>query len=460
MSVSAVPVAEEPVVERYGIERISPASRLHLRISDNFTLWFSANLVISTVALGALAIPVFALGFWDSVLAILIFNALGALPVAFLATLGPRTGLRQMTVTRFAFGWVGGSIMALFNVAACTGWSAVNAIVGGELVAAVSGGTIGRPVAVLFIAVITTIVGMVGYKYVHAYARYAWIPAAIIFLILTFVIAPKVVVVPTPALNIAEIASFISFGGAVFGFATGWSSYASDYSVNQPEDTPVPHVFWYTYLGVLVPCILLEIFGMAMTTAFKQSGGELFAAAAAPLGSVGNVLLILLALSIIANNIPNAYSIGLSMQVLSKTFQHVGRISWTLLAAVFYMLIAVPAVSNFNNTLSDFLLIIAYWLGPWSIILIEEHFIFRHGKYNVDDWNNPEKLPIGWAALVAMGFGLLGVYLGAAQVLFVGPIADLFNPPYGMDIGFELGLIFAGITYLFLRRIEISRSRR
>src|SRR5579884_679176 len=165
-------------------------------------------------------------------------------------------------------------------------------------------------------------------------------------------------------------------------------------------------------------------------------------------------------MSIIANNIPNAYSIVLSMQVLSKTCQRVGRITWTLFGAVFYMLIAIPAVSDFNNTLNDFLLIIAYWLGPWSIILIEEHFLIRRGRYNVDDWDTKERLPIGWAALVALGFGMLGIYLGAAQTLFVGPIARLFNPPYGMDIGFELGLIFAGIAYPFLRRFELSIHRR
>jgi hypothetical protein len=45
-------------------------------------------------------------------------------------------------------------------------------------------------------------------------------------------------------------------------------------------------------------------------------------------------------------------------------------------------------------------------------------------------------------------------------VLFVGPIAGLFNPPYGMDIGFELGLIFAGFSYLFLRRLELALSGR
>jgi NCS1 nucleoside transporter family len=459
--VDTIPVTEKGAVEKQGIERVPAFARSHTRIFDNFTLWFSANLVISTVALGALAVPIFFLGFWDSVIAIVLFNVLGAIPVAVLATMGPKLGLRQMTISRFSFGWNGARIMAFFNVAACTGWSAVNAIVGGQLVEAVTGGTVGRPLAILVIAIVTTIIGMYGYKYVHSFARYAWIPAAIIFLLLMVVTGPKVTILPTPPLNVAEIASFVSFGGAVYGFATGWSSYAADYNVRQPEKTPGSRVFWFTFLGIAIPCIILEIFGLALTTAFKNvSGGGLLAAAAQPLGSFGSFLLVILAMSIIANNIPNAYSIGLSMQVLSKTCQRVGRITWTLFGAVFYMLIAIPAVSDFNNTLNDFLLIIAYWLGPWSIILIEEHFLIRRGRYNVDDWDTKERLPIGWAALVALGFGMLGIYLGAAQTLFVGPIARLFNPPYGMDIGFELGLIFAGIAYPFLRRFELSIHRR
>jgi len=461
MASTTISVPErERGIETQGIERVAPTNRLHIRIFDNFTLWFSANLVISTVALGALAVPVFGLGFWDSVGAIILFNVLGTLPVAFFSTMGPKLGLRQMVISRFSFGWVGAIIMALFNVAACTGWSAVNAIVGGQLVTALSGGTIPLPVAILVIVALTTIISIYGYKYIHSYARYAWIPVAIIFLILMVLTGPKVVIIPAPALNIAEIASFISFGGAVYGFATGWSSYASDYNVRQPEETPTDRVFWLTFLGVALPCIVLEIFGMALTTAYKESGGDLLVAVVKPLGNLGNVLLVLLALSIVANNIPNAYSLGLSMQVLGKSFQRVNRILWTVYGALFYMLIAIPAVANFNATLTNFLLIIAYWLGPWGIILIEEHFIFRRGKYNVDDWDTPGKLPIGWAAMVSLVLGLLGVYLGAAQVLFVGPIARLFNPPYGMDIGFELGLIFAGIAYFFLRRVELAQTGR
>jgi NCS1 nucleoside transporter family len=466
MATDVVTIPEEQGIETHGIERVSPTTRTHVRIFDNFTMWLSANLVISTVALGALAIPIFGLGFWDSVAIIIIFNALGVLPVAFFSTLGPKLGLRQMTISRFSFGWVGGIIMALFNSAACIGWSVVNVIIGGQLIAALSGGRVPSWAGILILAILTTLVSIYGYRYVHRYERYAWIPMAILFAIMLIVAAPHFSIVATPAFGAAEIAGLLSFGGAVYGFATGWSSYAADYNVNQPEDTPSSRVFWLTFLGVFVPCVLLETLGMAFTTygpwATKFSNGlvgDLLAAVVSPLGGFGTLILALLALSVVANNIPNDYSLGLSVQVFGKPFQRVKRYVWTLIGAIIYVAIALPASANFAHTLTDFLLIIAYWLGPWSIILILEHFVFRHGQYNVDDWNNRSRLPIGWAAIVSMVFGLVGVLLGAAQVYYVGPIARLVNPPFGMDVGFELGLIFAGIAYFFLRRVELNASK-
>src|SRR5437660_6654641 len=144
-------------VETHGIERVSPKTRTHVRIFDNFTMWLSANLVISTVALGALANTLFRLGFWDSAAVIIIFNILGTLPVAFFSTLGPKLGLRQMTISRFSFGWVGAIIMAIFNVAACIGWSAVNVIVGGQLIDDLTHGAVPRWAGILVIAILTTV---------------------------------------------------------------------------------------------------------------------------------------------------------------------------------------------------------------------------------------------------------------------------------------------------------------
>src|SRR5207302_4328724 len=307
MATDVITIPEEQGLETHGIERVSPKTRTHVRILDNFTMWLSANLVISTVGLGALAIPIFGLGFWDSLAVILIFNALGVLPVAFFSTLGPKLGLRQMTISRFSFGWVGGIIMALFNVAACIGWSVVNVIIGGQLVAALSGGKVPSWAGILILAILTTVVSIYGYRYVHRYERYAWIPMAVIFAIMLIVAAPHFhIVASSNTTTAAEIAALLSFGGAVYGFATGWSSYAADYNVNQPEETPSSRVFWLTFLGVFIPCVLLETLGMAFTTygpwATKFANGlvgDLLAAVVAPLGGFGTLILALLALSLV-----------------------------------------------------------------------------------------------------------------------------------------------------------------
>src|SRR3989454_11234855 len=207
MATDTVAIPEEEGIETHGIERVSPTTRTHVRIFDNFTMWLSANLVISTIALGALANLAFGLGFWDGLAVIIIFNALGVLPVAFFSTLGPKLGLRQMTISRFSFGWVGGIIMALFNVGACIGWSVVNVIIGGQLIAALSGGVVPSWAGILILAVLTTLVLIYGYRYVHRYERYAWIPMAVIFAIMLIVAAPHFsIVASSNTTTAAEIA--------------------------------------------------------------------------------------------------------------------------------------------------------------------------------------------------------------------------------------------------------------
>lgn len=95
-------------------------------------------MVISSFAIGALAVPVFGLGFVDAFLTILFINFLGVLPVCFFSTLGPVFGMRQMILSRFYFGYYGVKLIAIFNVLACLGWSAVNVIVGAQLLHAVN----------------------------------------------------------------------------------------------------------------------------------------------------------------------------------------------------------------------------------------------------------------------------------------------------------------------------------
>jgi hypothetical protein len=110
-------------VEQRGIERVPSDERSTAHISQVGTMWLSANMVVSSFAIGALAYPVFYLGFIDTILIIFFVNLLGITPVAFFSTFGPRFGLRQMVLSRFFFGYYGVKVIAVFNILACIGWS-------------------------------------------------------------------------------------------------------------------------------------------------------------------------------------------------------------------------------------------------------------------------------------------------------------------------------------------------
>lgn len=72
-------------------------------------------MVVSSFAIGALAVTIFQLGFVDSFLTILFINLLGITPVAFFSTFGPRYGLRQMVFSRFFFGFYGVKVSMLYD---------------------------------------------------------------------------------------------------------------------------------------------------------------------------------------------------------------------------------------------------------------------------------------------------------------------------------------------------------
>jgi purine-cytosine permease-like protein len=365
-----------------------------------------------------------------------------------------------MVIARFAFGWDAAKLTALFNIAACIGWSCVNAIIGGVLFHSIWHWPFA--VCLLIIAALTTLVSVYGNSLVQRYERYAWIPLAVIFVIIAVTAAPHMKAVATPAIKMAWFASWVSYGGAIVGFAIGWSSYASDYSVYVRKSVPARSIFWWTFIGEFAACVLLQSLGVLLTTWHNTAvGTDVLSLAVQPLGTVwADIILLALVLSVIANNIPNDYSLGLTIQVLGKSWEAVRRWVWTLAGAVIYTAIGlwVVAVRGFSvfESLTFFLLIISYWLGPFSVILALEHFAFRRGRYDVSAWDDSSRLPRGITpALIAFILGLIGAGLGANQV---GPDYSLIGPIgkwFGGDLGFELGTVVAGVSYYLLRLRDV-----
>jgi cytosine/uracil/thiamine/allantoin permease len=95
-------------IEQRGIERVPEDERTDIHGALNVgTMWLAANMVVSSFAIGALATPVFGLGFVDTILTIFFVNLLGILPVCFFSTFGPVFGFRQMVLSRYFFGFYG-----------------------------------------------------------------------------------------------------------------------------------------------------------------------------------------------------------------------------------------------------------------------------------------------------------------------------------------------------------------
>jgi NCS1 nucleoside transporter family len=352
----------------------------------------------------------------------------------------------------------------------------VNVIVGAQLFNAINPNMPGWA-GILVIAVSTLIVCMFGYKIVHAYERWSWIPCLIIFLVVLgeFAHSGQFNSMLPLAAGASEAGSVLSFAASVYGFATGWCSYAADYTVYQPVDRSRVSIFMWTFGGLFFPLIFTEMLGAAIMTvtlnnedylnAYFDSGigGLLASVLVPPLGRFGEFCIVVLALSIIANNCPNIYSVSLSLQVLARGTQRVPRFVWVFLGTCAYIAISIPGYDHFESWLENFMLVIGYWLAIYEGVSLTEHFVFRRGfsGYNPEDYTNPSKLPVGIAAVLAFGFGLMGAVLGMAQVWFTGPIGKLAGGPvFGGDIGFELAFAFSSTSYLVMRTIEKAHFKR
>ncbi|KAI5481469.1 hypothetical protein MNV49_004226 [Pseudohyphozyma bogoriensis] len=456
-------------VEVRGIERVPEEERHHANLYDSGFLWCSANMTISTLSLGTLGNSIWYMGLTDACLTIVFFNLLCTLPVALFSTWGMRTGLRQMVIGRFSFGSIGIYFPVLLNCIACIGWSVINTIVGASALRAVPGKhELPTAAGIVIIAVLTLFVALFGYKYVHAFERYASIPVFVIFVIM-YGEAGKHIASSISAPGAATAASVLSFGGTIAGFALGWTSLAADYTVNFPADSNKTKVFLATYAGLNLPLIFVECLGACLMATFDSKTtwadaydanglGGLLGAPLSAMGGFGSFLLVLLALSIVANNIPNMYSFALTFQVFGKYAQAIPRMFLVMIGTVIYIVLAIVGADHFESWLDTLLVILSYWLAIYTIILIEEHYLFRGGSfagYNLDGYDDHSVLPKGYAALLATGFGVMGAVLGMAQTWYVGVIGiKIGGPPYGGDIGFELSGSFAAITYPIFRYVE------
>src|SRR5215472_6755891 len=111
-----------------------PERERHGGLLSQFTLWLAANLQITAIVTGALAVVFGGDVFW-SLLALLLGQLLGGAVMALHAAQGPQLGLPQMISSRVQFGVYGAMIPIVAVCLMYIGFSASGTVLAGQALA-------------------------------------------------------------------------------------------------------------------------------------------------------------------------------------------------------------------------------------------------------------------------------------------------------------------------------------
>ena len=428
-------------------------------------IWASGTMNISCFATGFLGWE-FGLSLKQSILIVIFASLLGGAVSGFCATMGAPTGLRQISISRYSFGWYPNKIVAALNTIQQLGWSAVGCITGGLALTAVSNGGVSIVVGIIIIAVCSLAISFIGLRAILVYEKYAWLVYFIIFMIIFGQTGPYADN-STPASVKGEVFSgtVLNLLAIVYGSSASWATIASDYYVQYAVDVSRVKVFFMTTFGIAIPTSIGMVAGCVVSSAmnnkpewkdaYENEGlGYLINAMLHPNG-FAKFILVLLVLSGINMNIMNTYSAALSCQQFARPFAKVPRFIWTILCFGVIIALALAGKDSLLAYLQNFLSLLGYWCTSYFVIVFSEHYVFRRGdfaNYDLEGWNDPAKLPMGIAGFTAFGLGVVVWVLGMVQTWFTGPIAKTIGG--GGDISNEMCLMVTLVAYVPARYLE------
>ncbi|KAK5365329.1 hypothetical protein LTS03_008894 [Exophiala xenobiotica] len=474
-------------IEADGMEPTSPSRRTSdIPYFDMAAMWMSSNGVVGSMPTGLLGPVVFGLSFKASIIIVIFVNMLGALLPAFSSTFGPKYGFRQMVLSRYSFGYYGTKFIvsawfeevktdrarpnneqAFLEFVTNLGWSLVTALVGAEVMVALTDDKLPIIPSIIVISLIALTVATFGYRLVHFCTRYMW--AFNFFIMIIFATIGSLRWDPTwPAqgTGLAQAGSTLSFMGVIFGSACGYTPVASDFYCKYPSTTPWWKPALLTWSGIVVAGILFNGMGAALgaaimsdpelNDAYTNDGfGQAVALIFAPLGAFGKFCLVIWWLGTSGNLIGNTYSNSIAAQVIGFGLEKIPRFMLAIISTIIYAVIAIAGRERLQSIFENFLSILGYWVCAYFVIIFQEHFLFRFRReeYNRDAWNTPKMLPRGFAAMLSFWIGIMGAFMGMSQTWFVGPLSRHFGP-YGGDLGAMLCSCFVAITYPVFRTVE------
>ena len=241
--------ANEGLIETRSIDMI-PDQERHGTPFSQFTLWFGANMQITSIVDGALAVVFGADALW-AFIGLFIGNILGGAVMALHSAQGPRLGLPQMISSRAQFGILGAILPLVLAVVMYLGFATTGTVLSGQAINGILG--IETPaVGIIIFGVITIFLSLLGYKYIHSLGRIATITGIIGFTYLTIMAFVKFPVASLFGVKPFELTTFLLAVSLSAGWQLTFGPYVADYSRYLPRSTSKSSTFWHTFLGTVI----------------------------------------------------------------------------------------------------------------------------------------------------------------------------------------------------------------
>jgi NCS1 family nucleobase:cation symporter-1 len=449
------------LVERRSIDYI-PESERHGRLFSQFTLWFGANLQVTAIVTGALAVVLGGDVFW-SLVGLLIGQLLGGAVMALHAAQGPRLGLPQMISSRVQFGVFGAVIPIVLVCLMYIGFSASGSVLAGQAIGQLLHVTDSS--GIMIFAAMIVLLTILGYRTIHLIGRLSSIIGIIAFFYLFYTLLSQHDLSLLLDNRHFTLSSFLLAISLSASWQIAFGPYVADYSRYLPGRTSPLKTFLAVGLGSVIGSQISMVFGVfvAALAGDQFAGHEV--AYIVGLGSTG-ALAALLYFSVVFGKVTittlNAYGSFMSLATIISGFRGRQEISRTLrLVYILIMvglatLLALLGQHSFLHDFSSFILFLLAFFTPWSAINLVDFYLVTKERYDIPALSDPDGRYGRWnvpgIAVYAIGVVIQMPFI--ATSFYTGPLVE---PLGGTDISWIIGLTLPGLIYYLVARKSLHR---
>ena len=439
-------------VERHSID-VVPASERHGKPHSQFTLWFGANMQITAVVDGALAVIFGADALW-AIIGLTLGNIIGGIVMALHAAQGPRLGLPQMISSRAQFGVLGAALPLVLVILMYLGFASTGTVLSGQAINKILG-TDADWVGISIFGALTFVIAAFGYQWIHALGRVSTVIGLLGFAYLTVKVMTEYglgTLIGTPHFDLVPFLLAISLGA---GWQLTFGPYVADTSRYLPADTSVGTTFWSTFAGSVIGAVWAMSLGALVASIPKSTFLDNqvgFLGDLAGGGLIALVIYLVIVTGKLTINTLNAYGgsmtmlttfAGLRGHAKSSTRLRLICVFGFLLASV---LVALLASADFLDNFKNFILVLLMVFIPWSSINLVDYYLVSRERVDIPALYDP-KGRYGAFNIPALVTYLIGVVIQIpflAQKLYTGPLTEKLG---GADISWIVGLVVTACIY-------------